>query len=179
MNLNLNKSDFIDLNKVTGETLTSVTIGLGWDVRKGFFGGSIDLDASCVMFAGETITDTVWFRQLKSRDGSVKHTGDNVTGAGDGDDEQIIVNLDQLPSNVTKLVFTVNSYTGDNFNRVQNAYCRIVDNKRGNEIARFNISDAGPHTGMIMASLTRSDDIWTFTAIGKTGYGRTYHELLA
>ncbi|CAG1769660.1 partial Stress response protein SCP2, partial [uncultured bacterium] len=122
MALNLAKGQKISLNKEAGSSLTQVTMGLGWDpVKKGGLlgglfgssGGSIDLDASCVMFddTGRAV-DLVWFRQLKSRDGSIVHTGDNLTGEGEGDDEQIIVNLDHVPANIKTLVFTVNSFTG-------------------------------------------------------------------
>src|SRR5688572_33469162 len=103
MGVNLSKGQRISLDKEAGTTLTQVVMGLGWDAmkKKGFFGSSsqsIDLDASCLMFdEGKQLLDTVWFRQLKSNDGSIQHTGDNRTGAGEGDDEQIKVDLSRVP----------------------------------------------------------------------------------
>src|SRR5262245_31955668 len=107
--ITLTKGRTISLEKTAGRALTRVTRGLGWDVRKskGFFGfgargGDIDLDASCLMFdRGGSVVDTIWFRQLRSKCGSITHTGDNLTGAGDGDDEQIIVDLSRVPPGVT------------------------------------------------------------------------------
>jgi tellurium resistance protein TerZ len=163
MAVNLQKGQKISLEKEAGGTLRSVTMGLGWDVAKrgGFFGfggssQSIDLDASCVMFdESNRPLDVVWFRQLRSKDGSITHTGDNRTGAGDGDDEQIIVNLAEVPAHVTALVFTVNSFTGQDFSQVQNAFCRLVNQADGREVARFNLSSQGPHTAQILAKLYR------------------------
>ena len=138
MSVSLVKGQKISLDKPGGGTLTRVRMGLGWDAiqiqKKGFFGGKksqdqeIDLDASCLLLnASNQLVDQVWFQQLKSKDGSVIHTGDNRTGAGDGDDESIIVNLDQVPANIETLVFTVNSFTGQNFSQIENAFCRLVD----------------------------------------------------
>jgi tellurium resistance protein TerZ len=132
MSVNLQKGQKISLDKEAGGTLTKITMGLGWDAvkTKGIFGfggktETIDLDASCVMFdEANKPVDIVWFRQLKSRDGSIVHTGDNRTGAGDGDDEQIIVDLANVPANVKSLVFTVNSFTGQSFAQVENATTR-------------------------------------------------------
>ena len=121
MAVNLQKGQKISLEKEAGGTLSSIVMGLGWDAVKksggffGFGGGSaeIDLDASCLLFdENKQVLDSVWFRQLRSRDGSITHTGDNRTGDGDGDDEQIIVNLNSVPANIKSLVFTVNSFTG-------------------------------------------------------------------
>jgi tellurium resistance protein TerZ len=99
------------------------------------------------------LVDTVWFKQLKSRDGSILHTGDNRTGDGDGDDEQIIVLLDKVPSEVKSLVFTVNSFTSQTFDAVENAYCRLVDATNNTEIARYTLSSQGSHTAQIMAKV--------------------------
>lgn len=178
MQLNLNKNDIINLNKTAGKTLTKVVMGLGWDTRKGFFGGSIDLDASCLMFEGDRMVDSIWFRQLQSRDGSVRHTGDNVTGAGDGDDEQIIVDLSNVPASVDRLVFTVNSFTGDTFDKVTNAFCRLVDATTDGEIARFNLSESGSHTGQVMATVFKDSEGWNMKAIGKTSNGRTFNDMM-
>lgn len=188
MALNLTKGQKISLNKEAGNTLTQVTMGLGWDpVKKGGLlgglfgssGGAIDLDASCMLFddTGKPV-DLVWFRQLKSRDGSIVHTGDNQTGEGDGDDEQIIVNLEHIPANIKTLIFTVNSFTGQTFDLVESAYCRMVDSKTNKEIARFSLSGKGNHSAQIMAKLYRHDGEWKMHAIGENSFGRTIETLL-
>ncbi|HZX29254.1 MAG TPA: TerD family protein [Telluria sp.] len=186
MAVNLQKGQKISLEKEAGGALRRVTMGLGWDAvkRGGFFGfgGSsteIDLDASCVMFdeANQPL-DVVWFRQLRSKDGSVTHTGDNRTGAGDGDDEQIIVDLASVPANVKSLVFTVNSFTGQSFAQVQNAFCRILNSADNREIARYDLSVQGTHTAQIMAKLYRHNGEWKMHAIGENGTGRTFDQLL-
>lgn len=185
MGISLTKGQGISLTK-SAPGLSVVAMGLGWDVakKKGFFGGlkdgdPIDLDASCLMFdADGTLIDTVWFKQLQSRDGSVLHTGDNRTGAGDGDDEVINVRLNDVPPGIACLVFTVNSFTGIDFTKIENAFCRAVNNANGAELARFDLSNAGPHTAQVMAKLIRKDGGWDFVAIGTTGRGRTFHDLL-
>jgi tellurium resistance protein TerZ len=186
MSVNLTKGQKISLDKEAGGALTQVTMGLGWDAvkSKGFLGfGSksvdIDLDASCLLFdEANKPVDAVWFRQLKSRDGSVMHSGDNRTGAGDGDDEQISVNLSQVPAGVKSIVFTVNSFTGQSFAQVQNAYCRLVNAGNGKEVARFDLSVQGSHNAQIMAKLYRHNGEWKMHAIGENGSGRTFEELL-
>ena len=118
MSVNLTKGQKVSLTKRGGGSLSLVRMGLGWDAvkKRGLFGSrsqSIDLDASALLFdAGGNLVDAVWFRQLRSRDGSVQHTGDNLTGAGEGDDESVIVDLARLSPAVTQIVFTVNSFTG-------------------------------------------------------------------
>lgn len=186
MAISLQKGQKISLSKEAGGSLTKVIMGLGWDAvkKKGFFGfggGSvdIDLDASCLMFDEQgQLTDTVWFRQLRSKDGSIVHTGDNRTGDGDGDDEQIIVDLAAVPANVKSLMFTVNSFTGQTFEQVANAYCRIVDGTKGNEIARYDLSVQGEHTAQIMAKVYRHNGEWKMHAIGENGRGRTFSDLM-
>jgi tellurium resistance protein TerZ len=188
MALNLAKGQKISLNKEAGGSLTQVTMGLGWDpVKKGGMlgglfgssGGSIDLDASCVMFdEARKVVDMVWFRQLKSKDGSIIHTGDNLTGEGEGDDEQIIVNLDKIPVNVKSLVFTVNSFTGQTFDSVESAYCRMVNSSSNKEIARYTLSGKGNHSAQIMAKLYRHEGEWKMHAIGENGFGRTIEALM-
>ena len=174
MAVNLQKGQKISLEKEAGGTLTSVVMGLGWDVakKKGLFGfgreQSIDLDASCFIFDdNNNPIDLVYFGQLASRDGSVQHSGDNRTGEGDGDDEQIAVALNRIPANVKTLVFTVSNYTGQNFSQVENAYCRLVDGQTGKEIARYNLSAQGNHTAQIMAKVYRHNGEWKMHAIGE------------
>ena len=180
MAVNLQKGQKISLEKEAGGTLTSVVMGLGWDVaeKKGLFGfgreQSIDLDASCFIFDdNNNPIDLVYFGQLASRDGSVQHSGDNRTGEGDGDDEQIAVALNRIPANVKTLVFTVSNYTGQNFSQVENAYCRLVDGQTGKEIARYNLSAQGNHTAQIMAKVYRHNGEWKMHAIGENSQGAT------
>jgi tellurium resistance protein TerZ len=186
MAVQLTKGQRISLKK-EGETgLSRIIMGLGWDAvkSKGFFGlgggqKSIDLDASCVLFdeAGQ-IADVVWFRQLRSRDGSIQHTGDNLTGAGEGDDEQIIVDLDRVPAHIKSLIFTVNSFTGQNFSEVENAFCRVVNAANNEELARYNLSTRGNHTAMIMLKVYRRNGEWKAHAIGDNASGRTFQDLM-
>ncbi|CAH0158955.1 General stress protein 16U [Massilia sp. Bi118] len=187
MAVNLQKGQKISLEKEAGGALSRVTMGLGWDVAKskgffGFGGGQgqpVDLDASVVLFdESNRPVDVVWFRQLKSKDGSIVHTGDNRTGAGDGDDEQIVVDLRSVPPQVKSLVFTVNSFTGQNFSTVENAFCRIFDTGSSKEIARYDLSVQGSHTAQIMAKLYRHNGEWKMHAIGENGSGRTFDDLM-
>ena len=186
MAVNLQKGQKISLNKEAGSALTQVVMGLGWDAAKkkgflGFGGGSqdIDLDASCLMFdAGGALVDAVWFRQLRSKDSSIEHTGDNRTGDGAGDDEQIKVALDRVPATVKSLVFTVNCFTGQDFSQVENAFCRILDGRTQQEIARYDLSVQGKHNAQIMAKLYRHNDEWKMHAIGENGQGRTFEDLM-
>jgi tellurium resistance protein TerZ len=185
MTVSLTKGQKVSLTKAGGGTLTRVRMGLGWDAapKRGLFGGakkqSIDLDASCLLFgANGELLDQVWFQQLKSRGGAVQHTGDNLTGDGDGDDESIKVDLSRLPSAVTTLVFTVNSFTGQDFSQIQNAFCRLIDETDGQEIARYDLTGSGPHTAQIMAKVSRDGQGWSMTAIGVPASGRTFQALL-
>ena len=188
MGISLQKGQKISLEKEAGGGLVHIVMGLGWDsVKKGgllggLFGGggdSVDLDASCLLFDDQgNLVDVAWFRQLRSRDGSVQHTGDNRTGEGEGDDEQIRVDLTAVPGNVKSLVFTVNNYTGQDFSGVQNAFCRILNGANNAEIARYDLSCQGSHTAMIMAKVYRHGGEWKMHAIGEVGQGRTFEQLL-
>ncbi len=194
MAVNLQKGQKISLEKEAGTALNKVIMGLGWDAKAGgakksgllggLFGGSsnnsggsIDLDASCLLFDDTNrAVDVVYFGQLKSKDGSITHTGDNRTGAGSGDDEQIIVDLNKIPANIKSLVFTVNSFTGQTFDVVDNAYCRLLDDK-SNEVARYTLTAEGSHTAQIMAKLYRHNGEWKMHAIGENGTGRMISDL--
>lgn len=186
MSVSLIKGQKISLDKESGHSLNKVFMGLGWDaVKKGGFlgrlmgGGDIDLDASCVLFsADKQPLDVVYFGQLKSKDGSIRHSGDNLTGDGEGDDEIIYVTLADIPAEVNYLVFTVNSYRGQNFNEVANAYCRLVDDRKA-EIARYTISGGGDYTAMIMAKLYRHNGEWKMQAVGESMRGRTVADMIA
>lgn len=185
MGISLQKSQSVSLAKEARSGLSRITLGVGWDVAKGGFfgrmlggGGDIDLDASCLTFdAGKTVLETVWFGELVNASGTIRHSGDNLTGEGDGDDESIAIQLDRLDSKVEYIVLTVNSFRGQTFDKVANAFGRVVDNQSGREMARFDISDSGPHTGLILASLTRNGGQWDFKAIGERTGGRTVHDL--
>lgn len=186
MSISLKKNEGVSLTKEAGAGLSRITLGVGWDVANsgGFLGaifgggGSIDLDASCLVFdSGRQVIDQVWFGQLTSEDGSIRHSGDNLTGEGDGDDESIVIDLTRLPANAETLVLTVNSFRGQTFDKVENAFGRVVDDSTGRELARFDISDSGSHTGIILASLSRAGGAWNFKALGERAGGRTVHDL--
>jgi tellurium resistance protein TerZ len=184
--ISLSKGQRVSLEKETGKTLNNIVMGLGWDVRekKGFFGfgggGSIDLDASVGIFdSSGKLVDQVWYRQLKSKDGSILHTGDNVTGAGDGDDEQIRVSLSQVPGNIQTMVFVVSSFSNDTFDEIENAYCRMVDSQNNEEILRYALSGQGTHTAQIMVSVYRKGSGWSVRAIGEKCNGRSITDLTA
>jgi len=181
----MTKGERVSLVKSSGQGLTQVRMGLGWDAmkKKGFFGGSksqsIDLDASCLLFdSAGNLVDQVWFQQLQSKDGSVLHTGDNRTGAGDGDDESIRVDLARIPPQVQTLVFTVNSFTGQDFSQIENAFCRLIDESTDTETARYELTGSGRHNAQVMAKVTRDGAGWAMTAIGAPATGRTFVDLL-
>lgn len=195
MSVNLSKGQKISLEKEAGGALSQIKMGLGWDVgaapqKSGGFlgglfggggsaGGSIDLDASCIMLdANKQMVDAIWFGQLQSKDSSVQHTGDNRTGAGEGDDEVINVNLSRIPDHVQALVFTVNSFTGQTFATVNNAFCRLVNASNNSEVARYDLSAQGSHTALILAKIYRHNGEWKMHAIGETASGRTFHDLM-
>lgn len=187
MTISMSKGQKVSLAKRGGGSLTVVRMGLGWDAvkKRGLFGSrsqSIDLDASALLFdAAGNLVDAVWFRQLRSQDGSVVHTGDNLTGAGEGDDESVIVDLTRLSPVVTQIVFTVNSFTGQDFSQIENAFCRLVDETTNEELARYELSGSGRHNAQIMAKVGRGGDgagAWTMTAIGAIASGRTFQDLL-
>ena len=192
MAISLVKGQKISLAKEGGGALTSITMGVGWDVmqqeqKKGFLSSlfspkaetSIDLDASCAMFdENKKACDVVWFGQLTSKDGSVRHGGDNLTGEGDGDDEQIMVDLSKVPANVKYLVFTVCSFRGQTFSMVDNAFCRLVDDSNKSEIARYTLSGGGDSTAMIMAKVYRHENSWKMHALGEAATGRTIDDLM-
>ncbi|MFI9626327.1 TerD family protein [Streptomyces sp. NPDC052042] len=186
MTVDLSKGQRISLAKSGGGELTVVRMGLGWKAapRKGFLARltarEIDLDASAILFAGAQAQDVVFFQHLTSDDGSVRHTGDNlVGGAGQGgDDESIVVDLQRVPAHIDQIVFTVNSFTGQTFEEVDNAFCRLVDETTGQELARYTLSGGGRHTAQIMAKVARSGAGWQMAAIGAAADGRTFQDLL-
>lgn len=176
MGVSLSKGGNVSLTK-EAPGLTAVTVGLGWDARS-TTGTDFDLDASAIMAgaSGKVLSDGhfVFFNNLKSVDGSVEHTGDNLTGEGDGDDEQISVNLATVPPEVDKIVFPVSIYDAaarsQSFGQVRNAFIRVINQAGGTEIARYDLSeDASTETAMVFGELYRNGAEWKFRAVGQ-GY---------
>lgn len=163
---------FITLRDDSGTALDYVTMALGWDpVRTHRFFGArgkdIDLNAAALLFADEEIIDVVYHEQLISRDGAIRHLGDSTTGEGKGDNEIITVDLTRLTPEITTVVFIVTCYTGQTFEQIDNAFCRLVDSVSGIEIARYDLSGGGSHTGLVMGKVFRTDGVWQFASIGE------------
>lgn len=176
MSLTLTKGQKLSLTKEVpgGAALTSATLGLGWRTT-----GTVDLDASCVLLGADgSIADTVWFRHEDSADGSVRHSGDELSGGSGADDEQIVVHLDRVASSVERIVFTVTSFLSQPFTEVESAFVRLVDNKTGNELCRFDLAGKVDATAMIMAQLVRDGSDWSFAAIGEPARGNTVKKLV-
>ncbi|SHL25425.1 tellurium resistance protein TerD [Pseudonocardia thermophila] len=176
MGVSLTKGGNVSLTK-EAPGLTNVVVGLGWDVRT-TTGTDFDLDASAILVGenGKVISDKhfVFFNNLTSPDGMVEHTGDNLTGEGEGDDEQIKVNLAGLGPEVAKVVFPVSIYDADarqqNFGQVRNAFIRVVNAADQKEITRYDLTeDASTETAMVFGELYRNGSEWKFRAVGQ-GY---------
>jgi stress response protein SCP2 len=170
--VSLSKGQRVSLNKDGGVALTNIQMGLGWDpvVVKKMFGNrspDIDLDASVVMFADTQAADVVYYGQLTSKDGSIRHLGDNLTGAGEGDDEVVTVDLTRVPIHVNALIFIVTSYRGQTFEQVANAFCRLVDQTTNSELARYTLAGGMAFTGVVMAKVFREGGVWKLQAIGE------------
>ncbi|WP_427004482.1 TerD family protein [Pseudarthrobacter sp. H2] len=189
MGLSLKKGQSLSLTKQNGESLTYIRLGLGWDsavpAKRGFFGraktAEIDLDASAILFdANNELLETVFFNQLRSKDGSIQHTGDNLTGDGDGDDETIMVNLASVSPAVKHIVFVITSYSGQTFDMVQNAFCRVIDDSVPDspEVANYRLGESGRYTAMVMAKLSRINGTWSFHAIGAPANGKTAYDVV-
>ncbi|MCM3885241.1 TerD family protein, partial [Frankia sp. R82] len=177
--VSLRKGQSVSLVKTGAPPLTRVRMGLGWDPAQR--GRSIDLDASCILFdeRGKDV-DKVWFMSKKGARGAVRHSGDNLTGQGDGDDETIAVDLSALPPGVTTLIFTVNSFQGQPFTEVRNAYCRLYDDLTNQELVRFDLSESKPSTGLVMCRVQRDRGAptWSMTAIGEFHDGKTVRAMV-
>ena len=176
MGVSLTKGGNVSLTK-EAPGLTDVIVGLGWDVRT-TTGTEFDLDASAIVLnaEGKAVSDKhfVFFNNLTTPDGTVEHTGDNLTGEGEGDDEQVKVNLAGLPAEVDKVVFPVSIYDADtrsqSFGQVRNAFIRVVNSAGGAEIARYDLTeDASTETAMVFGELYRNGADWKFRAVGQ-GY---------
>ncbi|MTE15999.1 TerD family protein [Nocardia aurantiaca] len=171
--VNLSKGQRVTLRKEGGVALTRIRMGLGWDPAKqgGLFGRrpvNIDLDAWVAMFADRHLADVAYYGQLMSKDGSIRHSGDNLTGEGAaGDDEVIMVDLSRVPRQVNTLLFIVTSYQGHTFEQVSNAYCRLVDDTTQAELARYALAGGMPFTAIAMAKVFRADGEWKLQAIGE------------
>ena len=176
MGISLSKGGNVSLSK-TDPTLKNVIVGLGWDARP-TDGADFDLDASAFMVKEDgkvrSNSDFIFYNQTKSACGSVEHTGDNRTGAGDGDDEAVIVLLDKIPSDVQRVVFCVTIHDAElrkqNFGQVSHAFVRVVNKDSNNEVARYDLSeDASIETAMIFGEIYRHSGEWKFKAVGQ-GY---------
>jgi tellurium resistance protein TerD len=176
LSVSLSKGGNVSLTK-QAPNLTAVLVGLGWDART-TSGQDFDLDASALMVdtAGKILSDAhfVFFNNLRSPDGSVEHTGDNLTGEGEGDDEAIKVHLAMVPAQVDRIVFPVSIYEaearGQNFGQVRNAFIRVVNQADNSELTRYDLSeDASTETAMVFGELYRNGVEWKFRAVGQ-GY---------
>ncbi|AXE25431.1 chemical-damaging agent resistance protein C [Streptomyces globosus] len=176
MGVSLSKGGNVSLSK-EAPGLAAVLVGLGWDARS-TTGQDFDLDASALLVgdSGKVPSDQhfVFYNNLRSPDGSVEHTGDNLTGEGEGDDEAVKVDLATVPADVTRIVFPVSIHDADNrgqsFGQVRNAFIRVVNQAGGAELARYDLSeDASTETAMVFGELYRSGAEWKFRAVGQ-GY---------
>lgn len=174
MPINLAKGQKVDLTK-GNPGLKKIMVGLGWDVNAFDSGADFDLDAAAFMTGDNgkcpTEKEFIFYGNLEHSSGAIKHMGDNLTGAGEGDDEQIEVNLDQIPANVTKVAFTVTIYDAEvrrqNFGQVSNAFIRIVDESTGQELIRYDLGeDFSIETAVVVGELYRNNGEWKFNAIG-------------
>jgi tellurium resistance protein TerD len=176
MGISLSKGGNVSLSK-TDPSLKNVLVGLGWDARP-TDGADFDLDASAFMVKDDgkvrSDSDFIFYNQMKSTCGSIEHTGDNRTGAGDGDDEAVIVLLDKIPVDVQRVVFCVTIHDAEmrkqNFGQVSHAFVRVVNKDSNNEVARYDLSeDASIETAMIFGEIYRHSGEWKFKAVGQ-GY---------
>ena len=176
MSVSLSKGGNVSLSK-EAPGLSAVNVGLGWDART-TSGADFDLDASALLVDANNkiLSDQyfIFFNNLTSPDGSVEHTGDNLTGEGEGDDEMIKVNLAAVPQEAAKIVFAVSIYDAEsrsqNFGQVRNAFIRVVNQAGNSEIARYDLSeDASTETAMIFGEVYRNNAEWKFRAVGQ-GY---------
>lgn len=189
MAINLQKGQRVDLTK-GNPGLSKIMVGLGWDpVQKsggggglfgGLFGGggsgaNVDCDASVIMLGAndklQNNNDVIYFGNLKSKDGSVTHSGDNLTGDGDGDDEQVSIELDRVPGHVEKLVFVVNIYDAvkrkQHFGMIRNAFIRVVNPNNNQELIKYNLTeDYSGKTSLIVGEIYRHGTEWKFAAVG-------------
>lgn len=174
MAISLTKGGNVSLSK-EAPGISKMTIGLGWDVRA-TDGGGFDLDASVFLLGANgkvrSSSDFIFYNNLRSVDGSVEHTGDNTTGAGEGDDESVKVDLSKVPTDVQKIVVAVTIHDAEarrqNFGGVSNAFVRVINADGNKEVARYDLSeDASIETAMVFGELYRNNNEWKFRAIGQ------------
>lgn len=174
MSINLSKGQRIDLTK-TNPGLTKVIVGLGWDNNRYSGGGDFDLDASAFLLhqdgKAKSELDFVFYNNLKAYDGAVLHTGDNRTGEGDGDDEQIIIDFSKIPSNISRIGITVTIHEADsrgqNFGQVSSAFVRVVNEATNHEVLRYDLGeDFSVETAVVFCEFYRYDNDWKFQAVG-------------
>jgi len=177
MGVSLQKGQKVSLTK-GNPGLSKVVVGLGWDVNQFDTGGDFDLDAAAFLLTDSgkvsNQNDFVFFGNLEHPSGSVKHMGDNLTGAGEGDDEQIRIDLSLVPANITKIAFTVTIYEAEqrrqNFGQVNNAFIRIYNETNGEELLRYDLGeDFSIETAAVFGELYKNGGEWKFNAIG-SGY---------
>lgn len=171
--VSLQKNQTVSLVKGGRPLLSQVKMGLGWEPA--YRGKDIDLDASVIAYGPQrNHIDSCYFGKLSIINGAIKHSGDNLTGEGGGDDEVIMVDLGRLPQDVTGLVFTVNSFSGQKFTEVAKAYCRLLDAATGEELVRFDLTNAEAQTGVMMAKMIKQfSGEWEMTAMGDFVKSRT------
>lgn len=174
MAINLHKGQKVDLTK-GNPGLTKLLVGLGWDVNAFDSGAAFDLDASAFLVGANgkcpTENEFVFYGNLKHRSGSVSHMGDNLTGEGDGDDEQIVVDLSKVPANIERIAFTVTIYDSDvrnqNFGQVSNAYIHIQNQVTGTDLLRYDLGeDFSIETAIVVGEIYKYNGAWKFNAIG-------------
>jgi tellurium resistance protein TerD len=175
MGISLQKGQKIDLTK-TNPGLKNIFVGLGWDTKKYDGGHDFDLDTQAVLIGddGKVVnkkTSIIFYNNLKNESGAIQHLGDNLTGEGEGDDEQIKINLSMVPENVQKIAFTVTIHEFDirqqNFGQVSNAFIRIVNEESNEELIRYDLSeDFSIETAVVVGELYRHENEWKFNAIG-------------
>ncbi|MCC8043590.1 MAG: TerD family protein [Oscillospiraceae bacterium] len=182
MAVSLTKGQKVDLTK-TNPGLKKIVVGLGWDTNKYDGGFDFDLDASAFLLGDsgkvQADSDFIFYGNLQHSSGAVKHMGDNLTGEGEGDDEQIFVNLDAIPANISKIAFTVTIYEPEerkqNFGQVSNAFIRIFDETTGKELIRYDLGeDFSIETAVVVGELYRYNGEWKFNAIGSGFAGGLY-----
>ncbi len=174
MPISLAKGQKVDLTK-GNPGLKNIMVGLGWDTNSFDSGAAFDLDAAVFMCAADgkctTDKDFIFYGNLEHTSGAVKHMGDNLTGEGDGDDEQVQIDLSKIPANVDKIAFTVTIYDAEsrrqNFGQVSNAFIRIVDESTNQELIRYDLGeDFSIETAVVVGELYRNNGEWKFNAIG-------------
>jgi stress response protein SCP2 len=170
--IELTRGQEMALTRDDGSPLGKLRMGLGWDKKADAgalsFSGTpdVDLDASAIQFAGGQLFDLAFFNHLETRDGSVVHLGDNITGRGEGDDEVITVDLTKVWPTVDTMLFLVSSYHGHTLEWVNSAYCRLAD-EDDTELARYTLTQGVPRTGFMMAKMYRTGEHWTLQAVGQ------------